>query len=401
MRTRGYPLAGVMVLTVLLQPHPVSAGGMEAQRIVARKATEALPDTLRTFFLSRLDGLLERAIEPDGAWREQARFRNRNQWHYLMLDAAAADVSHQERMRAALAFPSKRSAARRLFRDHDVKRGGKLVWKLHDLVEQLTAAFESGDQDEIVKIAGYVIHFSADAADPFCATRNRHGQETGNLIFGDFAVGHVLFAHQNVAQRTGWELVRRNAERYRECINATSLRFEVAVDVPPTILETMVEVLDRLDDFAAADREILESMRVADGDTFLVRADEYYQLLDAQCGEHTVQNLRAGACLAATLIVGAWQQAGEGDPQYSLTPLLAEESDAAPHVNDQPPPQAEQPAQPLTIEYVASKNSKIYHRSDCQHATRISPENLIHFADKREAEEYGKRPCHICRPDKD
>ena len=78
------------VVPVLFCGAPVLAFGMEAQRIVVRRTVEALPDPLRSFLTAHLDGVMERTVEPDGAWRRNPRFRSRKQWHYLELDAAAA-----------------------------------------------------------------------------------------------------------------------------------------------------------------------------------------------------------------------------------------------------------------------------------------------------------------------
>ena len=48
--------------------------------------------------------------------------------------------------------------------------------------------------------------------------------------------------------------------------------------------------------------------------------------------------------------------------------------------------------------YVASKNSKVFHRPDCKWAKRISPKNLIGFKPREEAIRSGRRPCKRCRP---
>ena len=45
--------------------------------------------------------------------------------------------------------------------------------------------------------------------------------------------------------------------------------------------------------------------------------------------------------------------------------------------------------------FVASKNSKIYHSSDCQYAKRIKDENKIWFKSAKEAEEMGYE-SHSC-----
>ena len=48
--------------------------------------------------------------------------------------------------------------------------------------------------------------------------------------------------------------------------------------------------------------------------------------------------------------------------------------------------------------YVASKNSKVFHRPDCKWAKRISPKNLIGYKSREEAIKSGRRPCGICGP---
>ena len=58
---------------------------------------------------------------------------------------------------------------------------------------------------------------------------------------------------------------------------------------------------------------------------------------------------------------------------------------------------------PATIQkkqwkYVASKNSRVFHRFDCKWAKRVSPKNLIGFKDREEAVKSGRRACRSCRP---
>jgi len=58
---------------------------------------------------------------------------------------------------------------------------------------------------------------------------------------------------------------------------------------------------------------------------------------------------------------------------------------------------------PATIQtkewkYVASRNSKVFHRPDCKWAKKISPKNLIGFKSREDAVKSGRRPCRSCRP---
>jgi hypothetical protein len=49
-------------------------------------------------------------------------------------------------------------------------------------------------------------------------------------------------------------------------------------------------------------------------------------------------------------------------------------------------------------EFVASKNSKVFHKPTCSSAKRIKPGNLVTYGTKDKAAEAGKRPCKICKP---
>ena len=48
--------------------------------------------------------------------------------------------------------------------------------------------------------------------------------------------------------------------------------------------------------------------------------------------------------------------------------------------------------------YVASSSSDIFHKSDCQWAKNISPENLVIYPSREHALKAGKRPCKWCKP---
>jgi hypothetical protein len=51
-----------------------------------------------------------------------------------------------------------------------------------------------------------------------------------------------------------------------------------------------------------------------------------------------------------------------------------------------------------TYKYVASKNSKVFHKPDCIWANRIKPANLVTFSTRDQAIQAGKRPCKQCKP---
>ena len=60
-----------------------------------------------------------------------------------------------------------------------------------------------------------------------------------------------------------------------------------------------------------------------------------------------------------------------------------------------------QPPEKLTTAehgFVASKNSKVFHKPDCSSAKRIKPGNLVTYSTREKATQAGKRPCKICKP---
>jgi hypothetical protein len=54
--------------------------------------------------------------------------------------------------------------------------------------------------------------------------------------------------------------------------------------------------------------------------------------------------------------------------------------------------------QAVEPKYVASKNSKVFHKADCPSARNIKPENLIPYSSREEAIAAGKKPCERCNP---
>jgi len=63
--------------------------------------------------------------------------------------------------------------------------------------------------------------------------------------------------------------------------------------------------------------------------------------------------------------------------------------------NTRPPRKSDEVVE---YKYVASKNSKVFHRSDCSSAKRIKPENIIYYKTRAQALKDSKRPCSRCKP---
>jgi len=77
-------------------------------------------------------------------------------------------------------------------------------------------------------------------------------------------------------------------------------------------------------------------------------------------------------------------------------PAPADANDVSAMIKEQLKP----PAKSVQAEYkyVASKNSEVFHKPDCNWAKKIKPENLTGYNDRNEALKAGKRPCKRCKP---
>ena len=53
---------------------------------------------------------------------------------------------------------------------------------------------------------------------------------------------------------------------------------------------------------------------------------------------------------------------------------------------------------PPSNNYVASRNSDVFHRLSCHYVDQINPENKIYFSTRDEAIASGRRPCKVCSP---
>lgn len=52
----------------------------------------------------------------------------------------------------------------------------------------------------------------------------------------------------------------------------------------------------------------------------------------------------------------------------------------------------------LEHNFVASKNSRVFHKPECSSAKRILEENIVVYSSREEAINSGKRPCKRCNP---
>ena len=52
----------------------------------------------------------------------------------------------------------------------------------------------------------------------------------------------------------------------------------------------------------------------------------------------------------------------------------------------------------ITTGFIASKNSQVFHRPNCESASKILPKNIVRYTTREEAISAGRKPCAECNP---
>ena len=90
------------------------------------------------------------------------------------------------------------------------------------------------------------------------------------------------------------------------------------------------------------------------------------------------------ACLAANQKVGESAEAATGETAWPAAQKERVQTTTKPETTE--------------YKYVASKNSKVFHKAECEWAKKIKPDNLTGHSSRDEAVRAGKRPCKLCQP---
>lgn len=161
---------GLPLLVLVLLAWPVQAWEPTAQRLVTSKAIEALPHPLQSFFEAHRREIVEFASDPT-KWPESDR---KQAYHgHIRLDAYG-EFPFSE-------LPWNYNAAVRKHATRKLTAQGTLPWQIGLYSLRLQEAFQSGDEETMVRQAAILAHYIAEAHDPFNTTRNFDGSRSGQL----------------------------------------------------------------------------------------------------------------------------------------------------------------------------------------------------------------------------
>lgn len=345
--------------------------GFVAHRLVALRSISFMPDVPARLFRRHADQFLAYAVAPGVSWPRDAELKRRNAWHHVDADAGAGEQNRQARLAAFQTLPRGKSAALRWYRRHGPNIGGELPWAVVACHQELADAFRTGDNAAALAWAGYLAHFVADATNPFRCSENDQGTATGNLRFGSAHGVHPRSRDHSIRERFGAGLVARHASDHAVVRGEHTIEAESEL-VPLTSIFALIEgSLGVLDDVVRADGEILRRLGVVDRKTFIARADAYYVALHERCGAISLARLEAGASLTGRLIAHAWRAGGRPATLIAGTEPLSD--------------------------WVASKNSDVFHKSTCPFVALINQENVVTFPTRDSAVSAGHRPCKRCQ----
>ena len=357
----------------------------EVYEIVAGAAVPVLPPPLRDFFEDDLSALKRTAAEL-AATSSSHSLSGKADWHYIKLDIATDDTDAATRHAAARRFPRYRTAAAKLLQRLGRRDLGLLAWVIHDRYTALVDAFRKGKAEVIIRRAGALLHYATDAALPFNTTTGRDGTATGNLYWsaaGDESSTSLM--HRTVRHRFQLGLPRRLRIRFGYEVRVAPKRYSPIANPIDDVFDALLEAHRSLDPLLSIDAEATADLGLRDARTFMAASDAYYDYVSDRAASIIESRLEAGSLLAANLIGGAWVQAGSPPPGAweAPTPALTGRPNSV---------------EPRSGPFVGSRKSTIFHRTNCSHARRIKPANLISFKTAREAQTIGRSPCRSCRP---
>jgi len=273
-------LATCAFVLVALGPESAFAWGFAAHKLIMRHAIEILPPELKPFFDRNKDEIVLRVTDPD-LWRNVGWEDDPN--HFVDLGVPEYGAYPFQ------ALPREYGAALEKFGESTLRRYGLLPWREAEEFGNLRRAFEEFKRDapyttsNVVLFSAVASHYMQDAHQPFHATENYDGQQTGN---------HGIHA------RFERDLIERFESR---------LRLKPAAPTPmasprDASFEVLLTSYLLVDQILKADTEA-----VAGKDTY---DDDYFEKFFTKVQPVLERRLSEAITATASMIVGAWDQAG-------------------------------------------------------------------------------------------
>jgi hypothetical protein len=280
-------VAAAAFVVVLCSPGSAFAWGFAGHRLIMRRAIELLPPELKPFFEKFKDEIVVRVTDPD-MWRNVGWDDDPN--HFL--DFGVSEYGAYP----FAALPREYGAALEKFGEATLKRNGLLPWREAEEVGNLRRAFEEFKREapyttsNVTLFSAVAAHYIQDAHQPFHATENYDGQQTGNA---------------GIHSRFERDLI----ERYESRLKLAPAPVKQMGSARDAAFEALLASYLLVDPVLKADKAAIGS-----GDTY---DDAYFEKFFATVQPLLEQQLSAAITATASMIVSAWDQAGR--PTVRLT----------------------------------------------------------------------------------
>ena len=271
--------------------------GHEAHRLIARKACDAMPAPIHGFFIAHRAKIAEHSIDPY-RWRESKdpKHEKEHSYHYFDIDYEGFGPYPFNEL------PRNHEEAVEKFGEETFDRYGRLPWRIVSYLDELTAAFESGDIDRIAAALGAHSFYASKPYQPYHCVMNFNGRKTGQ---------------PNADGMWEWNLAQRH-ERELEVRVTADLEAVRPVEKP---YDAVFEAV--MDSYALHFLLLNHDRRARDGlEGNLEKNDEYYRRLWAVSGETLESQLSKAATATARFWLTAWEWAGR--PELPLPNAAAE-----------------------------------------------------------------------------
>jgi hypothetical protein len=277
---RKAPLVAAALLAASLVPASASAWGFAAHRYIMSRAIDLLPPDLKPFFEHYRDEIVIRVVDPD-LWRNVGWEDDPN--HFMNFGAKEFG-----------AFPFKElpweyGAAIEKFGMATLKRDGLLPWREAEEFGNLRRGFEGFARNaaygpsDVVLFAAVASHYMQDAHQPLHASNNYDGQLTGN---------------NGIHSRFERDLIER---------------FQSRLTVMPAPPSPIHNVRDAAFDALLASYQLVDPILQADTEAIAGKDaydDDYFEKFFVKVRPVLEKRLADAITATASLIVGAWEQAG-------------------------------------------------------------------------------------------
>ncbi len=157
------------ILICFLLPMQTFAWGSNAERLIANRAVDTLPQDLRAFFEANRDFITRHAADAVQNLDKTSPTESRNE--VLFLDRYGQYPFE--------ALPHKYEAAAAKFGKPKLENGGVLPWQIGVYSAKLTDAMRSGNWEQARLLAAQLAGYVAQAFDPFNTTENYDGHAWG------------------------------------------------------------------------------------------------------------------------------------------------------------------------------------------------------------------------------